>query len=68
MTYIYDNNQKDTIKELLTFAIQYRNNDKLDLIITLIEHFDVIVEFDLIVSSLLIEPRLNCHDTIARIL
>lgn len=56
------------VELLLKDAINAKNNLELDLILMLLAHFNITKDYDLILSSLLIQPWHSCHDRIASIL
>jgi hypothetical protein len=56
------------IKELLVDSITNENESELDLLLMLLEHFDIVRDFDLIIAELLIQPWHHFHDRIAGVL
>ena len=53
---------------MLTASIKCQNDYELDLLLMLVEHFQVVSFFALILAPLLIQPWHNFHDRIARLL
>ena len=53
---------------LLTESISKKDELELDLLLMLLEHFDLIKKFDLILAELLIQPWHHFHDRLARML
>ncbi len=59
---------KGLIKELLIDSISNKNETELDLLLMLLEHFNIVESFNLIIAELLIQPWHHFHDRIAGIL
>lgn len=57
-----------TIENLLTESIQSQNNFELDLLLMLLEHFEIVSHFVPIFAPQLIQPWHTFHDRIARLL
>lgn len=56
------------VKSLLTAAIMNKNEYEFDLLLMLLEHFNITKNYDLILAELLIQPWHHFHDRIAGIL
>ncbi len=56
---------ENLVKILLDESILNKNESELDLILMLLEHFNIIKHFDLILAELLIQPWHHLHDRIA---
>lgn len=59
---------EDLVKILLDESILNKNESELDLILMLLEHFNIIKHFNLILAKLLIQPWHHFHDRIAGVL
>lgn len=59
---------EDLVKKLLNEAILNENEQELDLILMLLEHFNIINHFNVMLAKLLIQPWHHFHDRIAGIL
>lgn len=56
------------VETLLAETILNKNEKELDLLVMLLEHFEITNNFDAILAELLIQPWHHLHDSIARIL
>ena len=56
------------VEHLLTESIRGRNDSELDLLLMLLEHFQIVPHFVLTLAPLLIQPWHHWHDRIARLL
>ena len=59
---------ENLITTLLNESISNKNESELDLLLMLLEHFDIIKQFSLKIAELLIQPWHHFHDRIAGIL
>lgn len=59
---------EDLVKTLLNESILNENEQELDLILMLLEHFNIINYFNVMLAKLLIQPWHHLHDRIAGIL
>ena len=59
---------EDLVKKLLNEAICSENEEDLDLMLMLLEHFNIINHFNEVLAKLLIQPWHHLHDRIAGIL
>lgn len=58
----------DVVRLILTNSINRKNEFELDLVLMLINHFDISENFDMILAPLLVQPWHHLHDRIATIL
>ena len=56
---------EDLVKTLLTDSISNKNEKELDLLLMLIEHFNIAENFNLMLAELLVQPWHHFHDRIA---
>lgn len=56
---------EELVKQLLEESILNKNNEDLDLILMLLEHFNMIKQFNITLAKLLVQPWHHFHDRIA---